>query len=210
MPTGQIIFRWTAHNKETQITSLHLPSFKHISSQKPVWQSQLGPLSTPVMGTYESGGVVILDGLGVAESLQDWVGLQQLVFQLPLWQQAQESVPHTLLLFPPTSNLHTHTHTGTHCFQSPPTTKISIICAMKAPRQLCATKCQKIITCASVRSNLFKILMGLFQSLFSFMYHYSYAISVYIYFDKVWRITVAGKVWEYNWTSKCENIFCTS
>lgn len=41
-----------------------------------------------MMGTYKSGGVVILDGLGVAESLQDGVGLQQLVLQLPLEQQA--------------------------------------------------------------------------------------------------------------------------
>ena len=34
--------------------------------------------------TYESGGVVILDSLGVSEGLEDGVGLQQLLLQLTL------------------------------------------------------------------------------------------------------------------------------
>ena len=34
--------------------------------------------------SYESGGVVVLDRLGVAERLQDGIGLQQLPLKLPL------------------------------------------------------------------------------------------------------------------------------
>lgn len=34
--------------------------------------------------SYESGGVVVFDGLGVSKSFQDGVGLQQLLLQLPL------------------------------------------------------------------------------------------------------------------------------
>ena len=36
------------------------------------------------MNTYESGRVVILDRLGVAEGLEDRIGLQQLLLQLAL------------------------------------------------------------------------------------------------------------------------------
>ena len=36
------------------------------------------------VSTHESGGVVVLDGLGVAESLQDGVGLQELLLELTL------------------------------------------------------------------------------------------------------------------------------
>lgn len=34
--------------------------------------------------THKSGGVVVLDGLGVTEGLQDGVSLQKLLLQLPL------------------------------------------------------------------------------------------------------------------------------
>ena len=34
--------------------------------------------------THESGGVVVFDGLGISERLEDGVGLQKLLFQLSL------------------------------------------------------------------------------------------------------------------------------
>ena len=38
--------------------------------------------------THKSGGVVILDGLGISEGLHDGIGLQELLLQLPLVMKA--------------------------------------------------------------------------------------------------------------------------
>jgi len=50
--------------------------------------------------SYKSGGVVVLDRLGVAKGLEDGVGLQQLLLQLPLdGQQENSDILTTLSIF---------------------------------------------------------------------------------------------------------------
>ncbi len=41
--------------------------------------------------SYESGRVVVLDGLGVAEGFEDGIGLQQLLLQLTLRSKTHQS-----------------------------------------------------------------------------------------------------------------------
>lgn len=54
----------------------------------------MGCRATPIFRSiraYESGGVVVFNGFRISEGLQDGVGLQQLLFQLPLAEKTQQS-----------------------------------------------------------------------------------------------------------------------